>query len=183
MTERTDLRAGESLPPPPSTDAAVPPPVAPPEPLGPDPTRSGKRYPAYCYEVSREKIREYAKVIGDDNPLYFDRDAARAAGFRDIVAPPTFAVIYSVSAIRKAIFDPELRIDMERLLHGSQEFRWFEPVCVGDEISTVLRVGDIYAKRDLWFVVFETVSTNQDDQDVVHAKWTWIIRGGRDGAR
>ena len=145
--------------------------------VGPDPTKVGKRYRSYEYEVSREKVREYVKVLGDENPVYLNRDAARAAGFRDIVAPPTFAVIYSVSAIRKAIFDPELQIDMTRLVHGGQEFDWFEPVCVGDVISTALQVGEIYKKGDLWFVVFETVSTNQEDQQVLDAKWTWIIRG------
>jgi acyl dehydratase len=137
----------------------------------------GKRYPTYHYEVSREKVREYAKAIGDDNPLYRDRETARAAGFRDIVAPPTFAVVYSVSAIRKAIFDPELGIDMARLLHGGQEFQWFEPVCAGDTVATTLEVADIHHKRALKFVTFATVSRNDGDQDVAHANWTWIIRG------
>jgi len=66
---------------------------------------------------------------------------------------------------------------MTRLVHGGQEFDWLEPVCVRDLISTALQVGDIYQKGDLWFVVFETVSTNQEDQEVLNAKWTWIIRG------
>lgn len=143
----------------------------------PDASKIGKQYPPYHYEVSREKVREYAKAVDDDNPLYRDRDAARKAGFRDIVAPPTFAVVYSVSAIRKAIFDPELGIDMSRLLHGGQQFHWYEPVCVGDTISTSLRVGEIYDKRTLTFVTFETHSLNDRDQDVVRANWTWIIRG------
>ena len=176
MSERNQEGATGSLPPPPATDDDERSPLTAPKPLEPDATKAGKGYRPYEYEVSREKVREYARVIGDRNPLYFDRDAARGAGFRDIVAPPTFAVIYSVRAIRKAIFDPELRIDMARLLHGGQEFEWFEPVCVGDLISTALRVGDISQKGSLWFVVFETVSTNQQQQDVVHAKWTWLIR-------
>lgn len=176
MSERSTEGATESLPPPPTTDFELST-DARPQPLQPDATKAGKRYNPYEYEVSREKVQEYAKVIGDQNPVYFDRDAARAAGFRDIVAPPTFAVIYSVSAIRKAIFDPELRIDLARLLHGGQEFEWLEPVCVGDVISTTLQVGDVSQKGSLWFVVFETSSTNQEDEDVLHAKWTWIIRG------
>jgi acyl dehydratase len=177
MSEASQESATGGLPPPPTTDVEPSVLRRRPEGLEPDGSKSGKRYRPYQYEVSREKVREYARVIGERNPLYFDRDAARGAGFRDIVAPPTFVVVYSVSAIRKAIFDPELRIDMARLLHGAQEFEWFEPVCVGDVISTTLQVGDIFQKGTLWFVVFETTSTNQQQENVVNAKWTWIIRG------
>ena len=176
MSQFTQEGAPASLPPPPSTDAEPAPPTAIRR-VDPDPTKVGKRYRPYEYEVSREKVREYAKVIGDENPVYLHRHAARAAGFRDIVTPPTFAVIYSVSAIRKAIFDPELQIDMTRLVHGGQVFEWFEPVCVGDLISTALQVCDIYQKDPLWFVVFETISINQEDEEVLSATWTYIIRG------
>ena len=53
----------------------------------------GKEWPATTYEVGKEKIREYATVIGFESPVYFDREAARAAGYRDVVAPPMFAVV------------------------------------------------------------------------------------------
>ena len=55
----------------------------------------GKRYPPFEYEVGKEKIAEYARAIGAENPVHFDRQAARDAGFRDVVAPPMFAVVYS----------------------------------------------------------------------------------------
>ena len=56
----------------------------------------GKTYPPYEYEVGKEKIREYAAAVGEDNPVYFDRERARAAGFRDVPAPPMFAVVYAM---------------------------------------------------------------------------------------
>ena len=55
----------------------------------------GKKFPAFEYEVGREKIREYANAVGETNPIHHDREAAQAAGFRDVVAPPMFAVVYS----------------------------------------------------------------------------------------
>ena len=55
----------------------------------------GKAYPPFAYEVGKEKIAEYARAIGAENPVHFDREAAREAGFRDVVAPPMFAVVYS----------------------------------------------------------------------------------------
>ena len=55
----------------------------------------GKEWPATTYEVGKEKIGEYARVLGIDNPVHFDREAARAAGYRDVVAPPMFCVVYA----------------------------------------------------------------------------------------
>ncbi len=137
----------------------------------------GKQYPPYEYEVGKEKIREYAQVIGEDNPVYFDRAAATAAGFRDVPAPPMFAVVYSAGAIAPAILDPEVGINFAMMVHGGQEFIWGEPVCSGDAITTVAECKDIFEKDGKGFFIFESVSRNQDGQDVVRATWTNIVRG------
>jgi len=81
----------------------------------------GKEWPAMTYEVGKEKIGEYARVLGIENPVHFDREAARAAGFRDVVAPPMFAVVYSAPAVAPAIFDPEVGINFALMVHGGQE--------------------------------------------------------------
>ena len=142
-----------------------------------DTSPKGKSYPAQQYEVGREKIREYAQAVGEDNPVYYDRDAATEAGFRDIPAPPMFAVVYSWPAITQTAIDPELGMDLARLLHGGQEFVWQEPVCAGDTISTEASIKDIYPRGDNGFYVFETLSRNQDGQEVVRGTWTNIVRG------
>ncbi len=142
-----------------------------------DTSAIGKTYPASEYEVGREKIREYALAIGADNQVHFDRDAARGAGYRDVVAPPMFAVVYSAGAMGPAILDPEVGINFAAMVHGGQEFVWGEPVCSGDLISTVTTVKDISEKGDMGFYVFESVSTNQDGQEVVRGTWTNIVRG------
>ncbi|MGI8945218.1 MAG: MaoC family dehydratase N-terminal domain-containing protein [Thermoleophilaceae bacterium] len=137
----------------------------------------GKTYPACTYEIGREKIREYARAVGEDNPVYLERDAARAAGFRDVAAPPMFAVVYSSEALMAGLFDPEVGIDFARLVHGGQEFAWGEPVCSGDTIGTTLALEDIYERAGLAFYVFESVSSNQDGAEVVRGTWTNIVRG------
>jgi acyl dehydratase len=137
----------------------------------------GKEWPAMTYEVGREKIREYATVIGLDNPVHFDRDAARAAGYRDVVAPPMFCVVYSVPAMTPVVFDPEVAINFAAMVHGSQEFEWGEPACSGDEITTTPRCLEIFEKDGKGFYVFETVSNNQDGKQVVRGTWTNIVRG------
>ncbi len=141
-----------------------------------DTSKIGKTYPPFEYEVGREKIREYANAVGETNPVHLDPEAARAAGYRDVVAPPMFAVVYSAGAVAPGILDPELGINLARMLHGSQEFVWGEPVCAGDRIETTCEVKDLYEKDGKQFYVFESVSRNQEGQEVVRATWTNIVR-------
>ncbi len=142
-----------------------------------DTSAQGKTYPASEYEVGKEKIREFAHAVGEDNPVYFDRGAATEAGFRDVPAPPMFAVVYSAGAMGPAILDPEVGINFPMMVHGGQEFVWGEPVVSGDTISTTAEVKEIYEKDGKGFYVFESVSSNQDGAEVVRATWTNIVRG------
>jgi acyl dehydratase len=137
----------------------------------------GKEWPATTYEVGKEKIGEYARAIGLENPVHFDREAAVAAGYRDVVAPPMFCVVYSAPALGPALFDPEVGMNFAAMVHGGQEFVWSEPACSGDEIATGARCADIYEKDDKGFYVFETVSKNQHGAEVVRGTWTNIVRG------
>jgi acyl dehydratase len=137
----------------------------------------GKTYPPFVYEVGKEKIREYAQAVGERNPIYFDRDAAKAAGFRDITAPPMFAVVYSAGSVGPAVMDPEVGINFAMMVHGAQEFVWGEPVCVGDTITTETSVEDISERGGMGFYVFRSQSRNQDGQEVVRGTWTNIVRG------
>jgi acyl dehydratase len=137
----------------------------------------GKVYPPFEYEVGKEKIAEYARAVGEDNPVYFDREQARAAGFRDIPAPPMFAVVYAMGSVGPGLFDPDVGINFSMMVHGGQEFAWGEPVCSGDTISTSTTVKDIFEKDGKGFYVFESVSTNQLGQEVVRGTWSNIVRG------
>src|SRR3954452_22818948 len=106
----------------------------------------GKTYSPSVYAVGREKVREFAVAVGEMNPLHFDVDVARAAGHKDVVAPPMFCVVYCGVALGPAMFDPEVGIDFARLLHSAQEFRWGPLVVAGDEVATTLSVKDISAR-------------------------------------
>ena len=137
----------------------------------------GKQWEPVTYQASRAKIGEYARVIGAENPIHFDVEAARAAGFRDVVAPPMFCVVYSSPSIGPAIFDPEVGINFATMVHGSQEFIWGEPVCSGDELTTTATLADVFQKADKGFYVFESESVNQDGVQTVRGVWTNIVRG------
>ena len=138
----------------------------------------GKQYPPFEYEVGREKIREYANAVGESNPVHHDPEAARAAGFRGVVAPPMFCVVYSAGAMGPAILDPELGINLMMMVHGSQEFEWYEPVVAGDTITTEVVLKDVFDKNGMKFYVIESESRNQDGQPTVKGTWTEIVRGG-----
>jgi acyl dehydratase len=137
----------------------------------------GKRWSPVTYEVGLEKIREYARAVGETNPVHLDREAALAAGFRDVVAPPMFCVVYSAPAMGPAILDPEVGINLAAMVHGSQEFVWGEAVCAGDAITTQPRLADAYEKDGRGFYVFQSESTNVEGKLTVRGTWTNIVRG------
>ena len=139
-------------------------------------TAAGKVFAPVTYAVGREKIREYARAVGETNPLHADLEAARAAGYPDLVAPPMFAVVYTSPAIGPAFFDPEVGMDFARMVHGAQRFDWHAPVVAGDEITTEAAHESTNERGGLTFFVFTTRSANQDGGLVCEGRWTNIVR-------
>ncbi|HEX6025439.1 MAG TPA: MaoC family dehydratase N-terminal domain-containing protein [Solirubrobacter sp.] len=128
------------------------------------------------YLVGREKIREYAEAIGEKAPICHDVEAARAAGYADVVAPPMFAAVYSWRAMGPAVLDPELGIDFSRLVHGAQEFTWHEPVVAGDEITTDAEFVEEAKRGEIKVYTFRSRSTNQRGELVCEGLWTNFVR-------
>ncbi|HEV3053775.1 MAG TPA: MaoC family dehydratase N-terminal domain-containing protein [Solirubrobacteraceae bacterium] len=137
----------------------------------------GKSYEPVAYAVGREKIREYAAAVGETNALHHDLEAARAAGYEDLVAPPMFAVVYASRAVAPALFDPEVGLNFAMMVHGAQEFVWGPLVVAGDEITTTASVKDVSDRGGMGFYVFESVSDNQRGETVCTGTWTNIVRG------
>jgi acyl dehydratase len=136
----------------------------------------GKVFAPVTYAVGREKVREYARAVGETNPLHLDVDAARAAGHRDVVAPPMFVTVYTSPAIGPAFFDPDVGMEFARMVHGAQEFVWGPLVVAGDEIATEVEVTEIYERTGMRFYVFESRSDNEDGERVCTGTWTCIVR-------
>ena len=112
------------------------------------------------YAVGREKVREYAYAVGETDARCLDAEAARAAGFADVVAPPMFAAVYCSPAIGPAVLDPEVGIDFARMVHGAQAFTWHEPVVAGDEITTEAQLAETSERGGLEFFVVTTRSVS-----------------------
>src|SRR5437762_3124546 len=137
----------------------------------------GKEWPPASFDVEAARIHQFASAVGEENPVYHDREAATAAGFRDLVAPPMFCVVYSAPAMGPAITDPNVEMNLMAMVHGGQEFAWGEPVCAGDVISTEVACRSIEERAGRGFYVFESVSRNQDGAETVIGTWTNIVRG------
>ena len=142
-----------------------------------DASAVGKEWGPESFEVDAERIAQYADAVGESGDIHRDPEAAKAAGFRDVVAPPMFCVVYSAAALGPATVDPEVGMNLGAMVHGGQRFEWGEPVCAGDTISTTARCVEIAERDGKGFYVFESVSTNQDGQETVRGTWTDIVRG------
>ncbi|HTR70668.1 MAG TPA: MaoC family dehydratase N-terminal domain-containing protein [Mycobacteriales bacterium] len=95
------------------------------------------------FEVSREHIRRFAEAIGDANPLYTDRTAAQEAGYRDVIAPPTFLTTVGMSLGNGPIGDPDLGLEYGLVVHGEQRFVHHRPVHPGDVLTASTEIEDI----------------------------------------
>ena len=105
---------------------------------------AGRSFPATePYEVSRVKIAEFADAIGDPSPVYRDRDAALAAGYPDVIAPPTFPIVVTMAASGQAISDPGLGINYALVVHGEQRFSYARPLHAGDVVTAQSTVETI----------------------------------------
>jgi acyl dehydratase len=138
----------------------------------------GRAYPPTApYEVGREKIREFADAIGDPNPAYREPAAARALGYQDVIAPPTFAIVMTLPAGHQAIDDPDLGIDYSRVVHGEQRFVHVRPVRAGDVLQVVVTIDDIRAAGGNDLVTTRADVATIAGEAVLTAYGTLVARG------
>jgi acyl dehydratase len=138
----------------------------------------GRTYPPdTVYEVSREKIAEFAAAAGDSDPVYVDAAAARALGHPNVIAPPTFSTILTLRASQRLITDPELGLDYDRVVHGAQRCVMSRPIALGDRLVVTTVVDDIRSAvgNDLLSTRFEIVTEAGEPVQTVYS--TLVARG------
>src|SRR5215472_18229869 len=133
--------------------------------------------PAEPYLVSREKLREFADAIGDTNPVYRSRAAAQEAGFPDVIAPPTFAIVISVAASAKALVDPGLNLNYAMVVHGEQRFEYSRPLVAGDVVTAQSTITSIRDVGSLSMMTTTTEITTLDGEHVCTVHGTLVERG------
>lgn len=141
----------------------------------------GRSYPpTSTYEVSREKIREFADAIGDANPVYRDQDAARAAGHPDVIAPPTFITVVNIPAVNTVVADPALGLDYSRMVHGLQSFTYARPVRAGDVLALTVTIDDIMDRAGNDFLTVRAEVNAADGELVCTTSAQLVVRRGDD---
>jgi len=142
--------------------------------------RVGQKFEEHSFTVERGKVREFVQAIGDDNPIYTDRDAAKAAGYKDVIAPPTFLTVMDNWA--GPDFETrchELEIDPLKVLHGEQGYEYFREIYPGDDLTATVEVTDVYEKEGrsgrMVFIVM-TKEYKRDGQPVAICHSTTVVR-------
>ncbi len=129
------------------------------------------------YQVGREKVREFATAIGDNNPLYHDLDAAEAAGHPDLVAPPTFPFVITYRAMIGVVGDPELNLNYMMVVHGEQQFTYIRPLYAGDEVVVHSLIKDISTVRRNELITMEQHVKTLDGDLIVTTRNVTVSRG------
>lgn len=145
-------------------------------PVAPD--LSGRTYPPTApYAVGREKVREFAAAVGAVHPVHHDVDAARAAGYADVVAPPTFAIVVSQRGLDQLLADDTAGIELSRVVHGDQRFTIERPIVAGDELQVAFGVTTVRALGGNAMVSTEARITDVDGALVATAFSSLVVGG------
>ena len=127
--------------------------------------------------VAREKVREFASAVFATAPIHHEVDAATAAGYPDLVAPPTFPIVIQEKTLQQLLSDPGAGIDFSRVVHGDQKFEYHRPLVAGDEVVATLRVTKLQSLGGHTMVTSESTITTTAGEAVVVATSTLVIRG------
>ena len=143
-----------------------------------NPAIEGKIYPrTSSYLVGREKIREFAKAVFSNDPANLDLQAAIKHGYKDLIAPPTFAVVIQERSLTQVISDKEAALDFSRVVHGDQRFIHVRPIVAGDELTSELKVASVKQLAGNSMVSFETQIFDSNQELVCTAISTLVVRG------
>ncbi|CAH0217172.1 hypothetical protein SRABI128_02113 [Microbacterium sp. Bi128] len=133
-----------------------------------NPELVGRAFPPTApYLVGREKVREFARAVFADAPQHSDPEAARALGYADVVAPPTFAMVVQDLTLQQLLGDPDSGIELSRLVHAEQRFRYSRPIVAGDELTATLAVTGIRTLGGNAMITSEAEIVDADGAHVV----------------
>ncbi|OLE24788.1 MAG: hypothetical protein AUG44_18015 [Actinobacteria bacterium 13_1_20CM_3_71_11] len=143
-----------------------------------DPSYAGHAYPpALPYLVGREKIREFALAVGAAHPAYLDPEAARALGYPDVIAPPTFPIVLAGAGLESMVADPGLGLDFSRVVHGEQRFAYTRPMYAGDRITCTTTIEQITSRAGNDFLTSRTDMVDEHGEPVVSTWNKLVVRG------
>jgi acyl dehydratase len=129
--------------------------------------------------VEPGRLRFFLDTLGETNPVYRDREAAKQAGFAERPVPPTYLICLELMDSEKPFEILEaLKIDISRVLHGEQRFSYRAPVCVGDELTFRSSITDVQQKKGgaLTIVDVTTHVVNRRGETVADCVRVLVVR-------
>ena len=143
-----------------------------------NPEYVGRVYgPGEPYEVSRVKIADFADAIGEPSELCRNREAAIKAGYPDVIAPPTFAVVIDQLSVKAVVTDPGLGLDYSMVVHGDQSFSYTLPLHAGDVVVATTTVESIKSVGAISMLITSTSIDTVDGEHVCTATANLVERG------
>ena len=133
--------------------------------------------PGEPYEVSRVKIAEFADAIGEPSELCRDKAAAQRAGYPDVIAPPTMAIVIAMASTASMHSEPGLGLDYSMVVHGEESFSHSRPLHAGDVVVATTTVESIRAVGPMSMLVTSTDLSTTGGEHVCTAKSTLVERG------
>ncbi|MGK0742039.1 FAS1-like dehydratase domain-containing protein [Leucobacter sp. Z1108] len=142
-----------------------------------NPDIQGRVYPpTQPYLVGREKVREFARAVLSSVPLHHDPETARAAGYTDVVAPPTFPIVLQDFTLQQLLADADAAVDFSRVVHGDQRFSYSRPIVAGDELVGTMTVTSVKQLGGNSMVTSSTEIVDGSGAHVVTAISTLVVR-------
>lgn len=142
----------------------------------------GKTYQELNFQVERDRVTQFSRAVGEDDPRFLEAGAAQAEGFPEQLAFPTFPTVLGILVSAQAVTDQELGLDYSRVVHGEQEYEWKRPLVVGEALTAIPRISDIYSKGPNEFLVIEAEMTDADGEVVCVSRGILLSRGTAEGA-
>ena len=123
------------------------------------------RYPDH-YAVEREKIREYAKAVQNEDPWFFSEEAAAELGYAGLPTPLTFISVFSYRAQRAFFDDANIGITDRQIVQIDQQVKFMAPIQAGDELQCDVYLHSVRQAHGTDIIVTKNIITNQDGQVV-----------------
>jgi acyl dehydratase len=137
----------------------------------------GKEYQQVSFSVDRDHVLRFCDAIGEDSPIFRDPGAAKEAGYDEQLAPPTFLTAMQIQTSGQVVMDQDLGLNYSMVVHGEQEYEYSRPLMVGENLTAVPRIADMYSRRLNEFLIIESEIKDESGQTVAVARSTILSRG------
>lgn len=135
----------------------------------------GLKSEPYYFEIENRHVQQFCTAIGDDNKLYTDEAYGKQSAYAGLIVPPTFPVTMNNGNV-----ELPLKLDHRRMLHGEQEFIYYQPIRPGDRLQCQMKVSDLYDREGksgkMQFLVLDTEMKNEADELVCISRMNIIYR-------